>query len=199
WSGLAGIPAVRPLVRGVDLLRPMLAVPRTLVEGFLGELRQPFRVDSTNADPVHFRNRLRNELLPLLRTRYNVGVDDALERLADLAAETARQFAAETDRLLNAALADDPSDADAVLLAVGPFREAPPLARREALRRLFERRGWPVGFIGRDDWRRTADLFDAEPPAAGDLPRGIRAARVCIPFDAVRLSHRPSTTKEPMR
>ncbi|MGL4463700.1 MAG: tRNA lysidine(34) synthetase TilS, partial [Planctomycetia bacterium] len=41
WSGLAGIPAVRPLVRGVDLLRPMLAVPRTLVEGFLGELRQP--------------------------------------------------------------------------------------------------------------------------------------------------------------
>jgi tRNA(Ile)-lysidine synthase len=49
---------------GVSLLRPLLAVPRSLARGYLESCGQPWREDATNADVRYARNFLRHEILP---------------------------------------------------------------------------------------------------------------------------------------
>src|SRR2546422_1031675 len=65
-AGLAGIPPSRgPLV-----IRPLLDVGRAEIIAYLEAQGLPFRVDSSNAKPLYLRNRVRHELLPILK-RFN--------------------------------------------------------------------------------------------------------------------------------
>ncbi len=48
------------------LVRPMLAVRRSEINAYIDEHALEFREDVTNAEPFAVRNRLRNEVLPLL-------------------------------------------------------------------------------------------------------------------------------------
>jgi tRNA(Ile)-lysidine synthase len=84
-AGLAGMPPLRPLVAGVELVRPLLGVRRADVLAYLAANELSFREDRTNADPRVTRNRLRHELLPLLQANYNPAVVDVLGRLAEQA------------------------------------------------------------------------------------------------------------------
>jgi tRNA(Ile)-lysidine synthase len=62
-TGLAGIPEAR---EGM-WIRPLLEVSRAEILDHLKERGLPFRMDSSNAKPVYLRNRIRNQLLPVLR------------------------------------------------------------------------------------------------------------------------------------
>ncbi len=88
-SGLRGLSAMRPVsVRSTPnalrIWRPLLDAPRKDLEAFLRRRGIKWRTDATNGEGSYRRNRLRNDLLPLLR-RHNPRVDDALVRLADTA------------------------------------------------------------------------------------------------------------------
>jgi len=85
--GLAGIAPNRPLRQGSDirLIRPLLTFRRDEIEQFLADAGIEHRQDSTNLLPDHTRNRLRNELMPLIRRQFNVGLTDALLRLGQQA------------------------------------------------------------------------------------------------------------------
>ncbi|MBN1766562.1 MAG: tRNA lysidine(34) synthetase TilS [Sedimentisphaerales bacterium] len=90
FRGLAGIPPVRPLEEfkeygDLTLIRPLLGVGRGRIETFLKESDIPFRLDRSNLADDYTRNRIRNELLPLLRERYNPEISQALERLGVIA------------------------------------------------------------------------------------------------------------------
>ena len=92
-AGLAGIPCCRRLSESVVLERPMLSIWRHNVIEYLRRLGQDFRVDSTNVDARYTRNRLRHQLLPLLREEFNSAVDESILRLAKQAAETQQYLA----------------------------------------------------------------------------------------------------------
>ena len=96
FDGLRGVPAVRPLDESLVLIRPLLAVGRAEILAYLAQLNQPYRVDSSNASPRYARNRIRNELAPLLDSIFPGRWDAALLRLAELAAETETFFDAQT-------------------------------------------------------------------------------------------------------
>ncbi|MFQ5879440.1 MAG: tRNA lysidine(34) synthetase TilS [Dehalococcoidia bacterium] len=92
-SGTDGLVGMRPrgplpLAGGcpVPLVRPLLAVTRQETERYCREEGIQPRLDVTNLSLGHQRNRIRHELLPLLR-RYNPSLDRALLRLADAVAE----------------------------------------------------------------------------------------------------------------
>ena len=61
-KGLMGIPPVRGRI-----IRPLIEVERREIEAFLRERGQDFVTDSTNADTAYTRNRLRQEVVPVLR------------------------------------------------------------------------------------------------------------------------------------
>lgn len=81
-SGPSGLAGVRP-VRDGRIIRPLLACTRAQVEAFVAAGALPFCEDSSNRDGRFLRNRIRHEVLPLLRD-LNPRIDRALADLATL-------------------------------------------------------------------------------------------------------------------
>ena len=76
-------------IRAVNLgwvMRPFLDLTRDQVRDWLRSEGLKWREDSSNQDNCYDRNRLRNEVLPLLRNQWNPKLEAALSRLAELAA-----------------------------------------------------------------------------------------------------------------
>ena len=82
-DGLSGIPVKRDLIR-----RPLLCCTREEIEDYCIRNRVPYAVDETNFDMQYTRNRVRHEVLPMLRG-INPAVDTALLRVSQHSAEDA--------------------------------------------------------------------------------------------------------------
>ncbi len=99
WTeGLSGIHPMLALEPG-SVLRPFLDNTHDAIEAWLRDLRQPWREDASNHDPAHTRNRIRWELLPLLRT-FNPRIAGQLARLASISADEEAYWQKEVERLL---------------------------------------------------------------------------------------------------
>lgn len=72
--------------RSVNIIRPLLKVSRDETETYCRELNLKPCIDSSNWSLAHMRNRVRHELIPILKT-YNPRIDEALLRLATIASE----------------------------------------------------------------------------------------------------------------
>ena len=69
---------------------------------YLASLNQPYRTDSTNSDPKFTRNRIRHELLPLLKT-FNPDVVATLAQTAEQAEELFSHLRQDAEALLQRA------------------------------------------------------------------------------------------------
>ena len=88
-AGPTGLLGMRPLtiwtspgLAGLTVIRPLLAVSREETRAYCREHRLRPREDSSNLSMSPFRNRIRQELLPLLRG-YNPRIGEALIRNSD--------------------------------------------------------------------------------------------------------------------
>ncbi len=107
--GLAGIPPTRTTESGLRVIRPFIHIGRSVIDAYCAAHGISFRTDSTNTDTSYTRNRVRNELLPLLERDYNPSVRQALLRLARNAAADDDCLNAEARRLRRANIrGDDP-------------------------------------------------------------------------------------------
>jgi tRNA(Ile)-lysidine synthase len=168
--GLRGIAARRELAPGVQLLRPMLTVSRAEVIGYLQALGQPWREDASNRDAAFTRNRIRHELLPLLRT-FNPEIDQALGRTAAQADEVYAGIEQVAAALLRAA--ERPRVGRVAVLDRAGLEGVAAHCLRELLHLVWEREGWARGGMTLDHWQRAADVVQGRVPA-WDLPGGIR-------------------------
>src|SRR5205085_2700745 len=95
-AGLSGMPTMRADREGL-IVRPLLQVSRHDVVDYLGTRDLPYRLDSSNASAKYRRNRVRHELVPLLRS-FNPRIVEILARNAGLVradADILEQIAAE--------------------------------------------------------------------------------------------------------
>lgn len=120
-NGLTGIPERRG-----NIVRPMLEVSRTEIEGYLTAHNIPHVEDETNTDPAYTRNKVRHQLLPLL--------EELNPRAAAHIAAAARRLR-EDEALLSAQAAPLLEEAldipDGLALPVRVLRDSPrPLALR---------------------------------------------------------------------
>src|SRR5580693_433182 len=83
-SGLAGLAGILP-VTNEGIVRPLLEQNRSEIEAWLRERNIAWREDNTNQDRSYARNRLRHEILPLLRETFNPRLDETLSNMATLA------------------------------------------------------------------------------------------------------------------
>lgn len=86
--GLAGMPAAR-FAEGLWWLRPLLALPRTLLDDYVTQHALRYVDDDSNLDLRHRRNALRNLVIPSLRA-VAPGYPATLVRAAGHQAEAAR-------------------------------------------------------------------------------------------------------------
>ena len=102
-EGLAGMKWVSPSPADakIKLVRPLLDLPKSGIEKFARENKIRFREDASNRSPDFLRNRIRRELLPLLRKNYQPALDKTILRAMEIAgaeaefvSAAARAFAA---------------------------------------------------------------------------------------------------------
>jgi tRNA(Ile)-lysidine synthase len=98
-EGLAGMKCVSPSPADhkIKLIRPLLAVSRGELEAYARQERVAFRTDATNVQQAYERNRVRHELLPLLRSKYQPALDATVLRFMELLG-TESELVAETTR-----------------------------------------------------------------------------------------------------
>lgn len=171
-AGLAGMAVARPLSSSVTLVRPLLGVRRVDVLEYLSSLGQEFRTDVSNTDRRWTRNRLRHELLPLLREHYNANVDAALLRLATQAREAQAVVGDIAARLVNECVVleyppETPEVASGVRIECGTLGKQQPLVIREVCKCAWTRANWPQQAMGFDQWQQLAGMVlgDAHSPS----------------------------------
>ncbi len=92
-SGFRGLAAIYPRIPVEDagervsgeIVRPLLGIRRRELETYLKDLGQSWREDSSNADLKFTRNRVRQQILPLLERELNPALAQGLSELAEIA------------------------------------------------------------------------------------------------------------------
>jgi len=82
-SGAEGLRGMLPIREGV-FIRPLLKVARNDILAFLEKEGLTFMTDSSNFQDFYLRNRIRHQLIPLLRDGYNPQVEETLVRTAEI-------------------------------------------------------------------------------------------------------------------
>lgn len=171
-SGLRGIAGARTaseFLEIVPVVRPLLSQTRSEVLAFLVSRGQPFRTDSSNADLTFTRNRIRAELLPLLRT-FNPNIVDTLCRLANQAEEQTEWMETQTRKLLQSA--ELPRAGGTIVLDTEKLSDRTETEIRALLREVWHREHWPVNAMTFEHWKRAAAIALRILPAA-DFPDGV--------------------------
>lgn len=128
-AGLRGLAAM-PHRRGL-LVRPLLEVGREEILRYLEEQRLNFRMDSSNKDPRYLRVRIREELLPLLKSRFNDGIRDVLCRTARLCALDEEYLGQKAERAGKALVQKEPGG---IMISSKKFKKLPRALRLRVLR-----------------------------------------------------------------
>lgn len=81
-SGAAGLAGIYP--RKGEIIHPLLSLFKEEILEYCQKEQLPYSFDSSNADPIYARNKIRLELLPELERNYNPRVKEALGRTAEL-------------------------------------------------------------------------------------------------------------------
>jgi tRNA(Ile)-lysidine synthase len=79
-QGLSGIPPVRDH----KIIRPLIKSNRSEIIDFLCQNNLDYVSDASNRDTKYFRNRVRHDLIPLLKTAYNPKISETLNRLSSI-------------------------------------------------------------------------------------------------------------------
>jgi len=172
-DGLRGIARQRRLSPSVTLLRPLLDVRRSEIEVFLASLGQSFLTDTSNADVSYTRNRLRHEVLPLLRNAVNPQADEALLRLARQAAETSQLATRFARRELKRVLIE--SSSVLIRLDARRLKKQPPALVRAVIALVWRQQEWPRQAMSFVHWNALATI--AIEGGRRTLPGGTDARR----------------------
>jgi tRNA(Ile)-lysidine synthase len=162
-EGLAGMKwrSPSPMDSKIMLVRPLLDATKAELRGFARVSKILFREDATNMSLDVPRNRVRNELLPLLQRRYQPALTKTVLRLmeivgaeSDLAGEAARQWLKKTGRDGPPGRPADPAMRD----GVPAFEELPVAVQRRVLQLQLSEVGVPVDFELIESLRQSAGV-----------------------------------------
>lgn len=187
--GLAGIPPRRG-----DLVRPLLTTPRADIESYLEAHHLAHVEDCTNTDERYARNRLRRQVIPVLR--------ELNPRLTERSVETMGYLRADND-YLNAQAAMACSHArwaeDDLVIEAHYIAELPAAIAPRAARRLLEMTGDGNTDCSAAHLKAVVELAVGDDPSAvAFLPNGRLAQRVYKELLITTQSDNPVMTPCPL-
>lgn len=169
--GLTGISSTRQLSPDVQLVRPMLDVSRDAILSFLSQREIEFREDATNSDLNFTRNRIRKQLLPLLRDQFSPQIEDHLATLGGLASDSMRILDEISDDLLQNCLWERQPDVCRLNRTTLQSQSAEVV--RQTLTRLWSTQNWSRQQMTRELWQQLASLICSRINRRVDLPGSI--------------------------
>jgi tRNA(Ile)-lysidine synthase len=138
-SGRDGLQALvwqRPLSNSVQLVRPLLDVTRAQTATFCAQFQLPLWQDTMNQDLAYRRNRIRLEVLPMLRQHFNPKIDLTLAKTAELFQAETEYLEEQAQRLLNSAIVPSEQLPQGAIAALDQpiFAQGPLALQRRAIR-----------------------------------------------------------------
>lgn len=158
-TGLKGLGGIRP--QNGNVIRPMLNVTRQDVEDFLAEYAVPHIEDSSNHTDAFLRNRLRHNIMPLLKAEN--------PRIAENLSAMALRLRQDEQALNDLATLDGPPQ-------VYVLREMAPAVRARALEQFLKASG-----VREPEATHIAQaealVFSGNPSARASFPGGVTIGR----------------------
>lgn len=175
-SGLKGCSGM-PLQRG-HIIRPLLFLSKEQILDYLKEEGIGFRTDSSNSSNVYTRNRIRNEILPMMQRNINPMATDNIVRAGSLFFEADAYFKKEADDIL---VRFARSDTDSIRIQVDVLNKKMSILRKYIIRgmleALLERKGLKFRDIHHQHIVDVERLLQARTSSMVDLPHGMVAKR----------------------
>jgi len=153
-TGLSGI----PIKRG-KIIRPLLEISREEILQYLNQDKIKFRIDKTNLRSDFLRNRIRNNLLPLLLKEYNPNLIEGLGRTAAIFSELEKQIEKQTKKEAKRILIF--STEGTVKLNLREFRKLPSILQRNLIRTAWEKLSNEIYPLDFDQVERVLDLANS--------------------------------------
>jgi tRNA(Ile)-lysidine synthase len=194
-KGMAGIPPVREH----RFIRPLIDRSRKEIVAFLDDLDQPYVTDDSNEDPAFLRNRIRNQLLPLLEKSYNPGIMQGLHRISRMFYDENRFMDDHAGRAFDTCL--EKKEPGAVYLSLQSMQALHPALLPRVLRCGIRIVKADLRQITYDHIQAIQDLmFRAGPGKHLDLPGRIRVYkardRICIKKEGMPLRQLGKSQKQ---
>lgn len=183
-QGLAGIPRVN-LSQAVKVIRPLRDIWRKELIEFLKAENQIWREDKSNRDTRFLRNRIRQEVLPLLARALNPKIKQALWQTTDILEQEHAWLGALVEPVYQQCrIAGDLSVLNGDLLKAWPLA-----ARRRILRLWLSDAGIAPETLSFDSMRRLEELLFGHSGQSVSLPGGFV---VCREYGFLKLLPRAS-------
>jgi tRNA(Ile)-lysidine synthase len=82
-SGLEGLKGILPIREG-KFIRPLIEVSKEEIIAFLNEAGISYCQDSSNENNIYLRNKIRLELIPYLKEKFNPKIEENLAQMAEI-------------------------------------------------------------------------------------------------------------------
>ena len=191
-TGTRGLKGLQPVSEwkskkgSVIIIRPLLGVSRQQTEEYCRQHRLTPRLDASNISLSPLRNRIRHQLLPLLKG-YNPGIAQALLRTGQIASDDIAFLDKQIDQLWDEVAQEKKKT---IILAKKGLDQLPPALKRYLLRAAVERL---LGSAKDIEMRHIEQMLLALDKPAGkrlSLPGGLTLA---IEYDRYLLTSDPTT------
>jgi len=142
-SGLTGLKGMSQ--RDGQIVRPLLKVTRLQVRTYARERGIPYRDDSSNVDLRFMRNKIRHQLLPLLKEQFNPQLSQVLVTCSELIADDEQFMSEMTKVMYRRFVKEDSGQGRAVrklTISSADLMELPRALQRRVLRMM-------IGLVGR--------------------------------------------------
>jgi len=184
-TGLHGLRGILPRreLDGIYFVRPLLNSKKNDVLAFLKKKRIQFRVDPTNKQAKFFRNKIRLELLPLLKKRYNQNIHEILTNLANNTGTDYDYLESQAQKLF-AKYAKCPANNKNIRIHLKSFAVQHPALKRMIIRVGIEKLKGNINRLNLVHFLEIEDLLQNRPKGAiVHLPQNI-----CIRKDSQHLA-----------
>lgn len=173
-SGLTGLAGIPPYRDG-KIIRPLIKVPRTEIEAYLDKKRMAYMTDPSNFDTRYLRNKIRLELIPLLK-KYQPRILEILGQTADIMRKDDAWLQARAEAWVRGAV--ETYGSKEIRIPLSSFLELPEALRNHAIRHILVIIGGNLRRVSMGHVEAINRLLTANRPQAQvHLPRGLTVKR----------------------
>ena len=190
-SGLTGLAGIRP-VQG-RRIRPLLCVGREEIRAYLEAGHISWCEDSTNQSPDYTRNRIRSQVLPLLKTAVNEQAEEHILQAGQIIGQADAYLRQQAEEIWQEAVCGREEDLAAIPLTA--FARQPEILKTYLIRHMLDQLhpGWKD--IGSRHFTAIAELAGKPVGSRLDLPGGLIARTGYETLEIVRKTERKVSVK----
>ena len=190
-SGLTGLAGIRP-VQG-RRIRPLLCVGREEIRAYLEAGHISWCEDSTNQSPDYTRNRIRSQVLPLLKTAVNEQAEEHILQAGQIIGQADAYLRQQAEEIWQEAVCGREEDLAAIPLTA--FARQPEILKTYLIRHMLDQLhpGWKD--IGSRHFTAIAELAGKPVGSRLDQPGGLIARTGYETLEIVRKTERKVSVK----